>query len=113
MHCFELRTANVDYYVGEDPNFNAKENGGTAGGAGAGGLVVPPQALETGLGVHLAKAWETAIRQALLPVAPGPSAAAAATPASAAAQSQQARSQSLFLSSLLCFFLQRDRVLYN
>ncbi|XP_076313732.1 serine/threonine-protein kinase D3-like isoform X2 [Tachypleus tridentatus] len=35
-HCFELRTANVDYYVGEDP--------------------------------EAAKGWESAIRQALMPV---------------------------------------------
>ncbi|EFX86325.1 hypothetical protein DAPPUDRAFT_308512 [Daphnia pulex] len=60
MHCFELRTANVDYYIGEDPHFGQKENGN-----GASAL---PQALETGLGVHLAKSWETAIRQALLPL---------------------------------------------
>ncbi len=60
MHCFELRTANVDYYIGEDPNFGQKENGNAASAL--------PQALETGLGVHLAKSWETAIRQALLPL---------------------------------------------
>ncbi|KAL1114945.1 hypothetical protein AAG570_007768 [Ranatra chinensis] len=46
MHCFELRTANVDYYVGEDSNC----------GRGDGAL--------------MAKSWETAIRQALMPVAP-------------------------------------------
>ena len=51
----------MDYYVGEDPNFGQKgENGNTA--------AAQPQALETGLGVHLAKSWETAIRQALLPL---------------------------------------------
>nr|CAH0105340.1 unnamed protein product [Daphnia galeata] len=60
MHCFELRTANVDYYIGEDPHFGQKENGN--------GAAALPQALETGLGVHLAKSWETAIRQALLPL---------------------------------------------
>jgi len=63
MHCFEIRTANVDYYIGEDPNYGQKENG-------SGASALPPQALETGLGVHLAKSWETAIRQALLPVTP-------------------------------------------
>ncbi|CAG2058255.1 unnamed protein product, partial [Timema podura] len=57
MHCFELRTANVDYYVGEDPLYGQKE--------GAGVNLPPP---DTGVGVHLAKAWETAIRQALMPV---------------------------------------------
>ena len=62
MHCFELRTANVDYYIGEDPNFGNKDSGVVAAAL--------PQALETGLGVHLAKSWETAIRQALLPHTP-------------------------------------------
>ncbi|XP_046421888.1 serine/threonine-protein kinase D3 isoform X1 [Neodiprion virginianus] len=54
MHCFELRTANVDYYVGEDPLHS-----------GATGQM-PPQ--ESGVGAHLAKSWETSIRQALMPV---------------------------------------------
>nr|CAD7256447.1 unnamed protein product [Timema shepardi] len=57
MHCFELRTANVDYYVGEDPLYGQKE--------GASVNLPPP---DTGVGVHLAKSWETAIRQALMPV---------------------------------------------
>lgn len=57
MHCFELRTANVDYYVGEDPIYG--KPGGT-------GTAVPPA--ETGVGVHLAKTWENTIRQALMPV---------------------------------------------
>ncbi|XP_038206511.1 serine/threonine-protein kinase D1 [Zerene cesonia] len=48
MHCFELRTANVDYLVGA-------EEGGCA----------PP---ESGLGAYLARSWETAIRHALLPL---------------------------------------------
>lgn len=61
MHCFELRTANLDYYIGEDPNFGQKGENGNAASA-------LPQALETGLGIHLAKSWETAIRQALLPL---------------------------------------------
>lgn len=54
MHCFELRTANVDYYVGEDPLHE-----------GATGQL-PPQ--ESGIGAHLARSWETSIRQALMPV---------------------------------------------
>ncbi|RZF33878.1 hypothetical protein LSTR_LSTR009902 [Laodelphax striatellus] len=58
MHCFELRTANVDYFVGEDPYFGRKE--GTA-------INLPPT--ESGIGAHLAKSWETSIRQALMPVA--------------------------------------------
>jgi len=73
MHCFEMRTANVDFYVGEDPNFGQKENGNAASAL--------PQALETGLGVHLAKSWETVIRQALLPLTPqGPTSTASPTP---------------------------------
>ncbi|CAH4034151.1 unnamed protein product [Pieris brassicae] len=48
MHCFELRTANVDYLVG------AEEAGGSAP--------------ESGLGAYLARSWETAIRHALLPL---------------------------------------------
>ncbi|CAK1547534.1 unnamed protein product [Leptosia nina] len=48
MHCFELRTANVDYLVG------AEEAGCS-----------PP---ESGLGAYLARSWETAIRHALLPL---------------------------------------------
>jgi protein kinase D len=54
MHCFELRTANVDYFVGEDPLFTAP------------GTNMPPA--ESGIGAHLAKSWETTIRQALMPV---------------------------------------------
>ena len=78
MHCFELRTANVDFYVGEDPNFGQKENGN--------GASAPPQALETGLGVHLAKSWETVIRQALLPLTPqAPASTASPTPPSQSA----------------------------
>lgn len=59
MHCFELRTANLDYFVGEDPLFGTKDPTK---------ITMPPQ--ETGIGSHLAKSWETAIRQALMPVTP-------------------------------------------
>ncbi|XP_059475942.1 serine/threonine-protein kinase D1 isoform X2 [Neocloeon triangulifer] len=54
MHCFELRTANVDYYVGEDPLFTAP------------GTSMPPA--DSGIGSHVARSWETSIRQALMPV---------------------------------------------
>ncbi|XP_013135631.1 PREDICTED: serine/threonine-protein kinase D1 isoform X2 [Papilio polytes] len=54
MHCFELRTANVDYMVGVDPAW-----------AGAAGAVPPPP---SGVGAYLARSWETAVRQALMPV---------------------------------------------
>ncbi|XP_014610982.1 PREDICTED: serine/threonine-protein kinase D3 isoform X4 [Polistes canadensis] len=54
MHCFELKTSTVDYFVGEDPTYG--ENNGQ----------VP--APESGIGVHVARSWETNIRQALMPV---------------------------------------------
>ena len=52
MHCFELRTANVDYFVGEEP---------VAGKDKAPPIVNLP---DTGVGMDLAKvspslAWET------------------------------------------------------
>ncbi|XP_047537020.1 serine/threonine-protein kinase D1 isoform X1 [Vanessa atalanta] len=53
MHCFELRTANVDYLVGVDPAWQ--------GGAAP----LPPP--ESGVGAYLARSWETALRHALLP----------------------------------------------
>ncbi|KAJ8672906.1 hypothetical protein QAD02_004167 [Eretmocerus hayati] len=54
MHCFELRTANIDYFVGED----------LCHGSERGALPAP----ESGIGAHLARSWETSIRQALMPV---------------------------------------------
>ena len=54
MHCFELRTANIDYYVGEDLLYGNER-----------GQLPPP---ESGIGAHLARSWETSIRQALMPV---------------------------------------------
>ncbi|XP_058801988.1 serine/threonine-protein kinase D1 isoform X2 [Phymastichus coffea] len=57
MHCFELRTANVDYYVGEDLMYGSERK------------QLPPP--ESGVGAHLARSWETSIRQALLPVTSG------------------------------------------
>lgn len=60
MHCFEIRTANLDYFVGEDPLFGIKDPT----------KINMPQQQETGIGSHLAKSWETAIRQALMPVTP-------------------------------------------
>uniref|UniRef100_A0A667YYG2 Serine/threonine-protein kinase n=1 Tax=Myripristis murdjan TaxID=586833 RepID=A0A667YYG2_9TELE len=45
-HCFELITGTMRYFVGEDPN------------------TLPP----LGVGREVAKAWESAIRQALMPV---------------------------------------------
>jgi len=57
MHCFEIRTANVDYFVGEEPV--ARKDGVP--------VVNPP---ESGLGAYLARGWETDIRRALMPVTP-------------------------------------------
>lgn len=53
MHCFEVRTANVDYLVGVDP---------ALGGAAP----LPPP--DSGVGAYLARSWETAVRHALMPV---------------------------------------------
>jgi len=88
MHCFELRTANLDYYIGEDPNFGQKGENGNAASA-------LPQALETGLGIHLAKSWETAIRQALLPLT---NSSQGATPPGAQAAPSMKRENPLSLS---------------
>lgn len=56
-HCFQIRTPNIDYYVGQDPLLAYKVGEP---------LVLPPP--DSGIGAHLAKSWETAIRQALMPV---------------------------------------------
>lgn len=58
LHCFEIRTANVDYFVGQDPLYNLKDSEPM--------LSLPPP--DSGVGAYLAKSWETAIRQALMPV---------------------------------------------
>lgn len=57
MHCFEIRTANVDYFVGQDPLYGLHESNS---------VTLPPS--DSGIGAYLAKSWETSIRQALLPV---------------------------------------------
>ncbi|GBP49881.1 hypothetical protein EVAR_83831_1 [Eumeta japonica] len=62
MHCFELRTANVDYMVGVDPLTPVS---GTGAGAGSSAPLPLPN---SGVGAYLARSWETAIRHALLPV---------------------------------------------
>ncbi|XP_052744203.1 serine/threonine-protein kinase D1 isoform X2 [Bicyclus anynana] len=53
MHCFELRTANVDYLVGVDPAWQG------------GGAPLPPP--DSGVGAYLARSWETALRHAMMP----------------------------------------------
>uniref|UniRef100_A0A8C4DF28 protein kinase C n=1 Tax=Dicentrarchus labrax TaxID=13489 RepID=A0A8C4DF28_DICLA len=51
-HCFELITGTMCYFVGEDPNT----------------LPSLPPTPNSGIGREVAKAWESAIRQALMPV---------------------------------------------
>ncbi|XP_063831177.1 serine/threonine-protein kinase D1 [Ostrinia nubilalis] len=57
MHCFEVRTANVDYMVGVDPSWQLPP---------AAAPPLPPP--DSGVGAYLARSWETAVRQALMPV---------------------------------------------
>jgi protein kinase D len=62
MHCFEIRTANVDYFVGQDPLYDLQDGNN---------VNLPPP--DSGIGAYLAKSWETSIRQALMPVTANPS----------------------------------------
>lgn len=57
MHCFEIRTENITYFVGEDPLYGGCDSS----------VALPPA--DSGVGAHLAKSWETSIRQARMPVA--------------------------------------------
>lgn len=50
MHCFELRTTLIDYFVGQE---------------GSEDTVPSP---DSGIGAYIATSWETSIRQALMPV---------------------------------------------
>lgn len=56
-HCFQIRTTNIDYYVGQDPLLTYKIGEP---------LLIPPT--DSGIGAHLAKSWEITIRQAMMPV---------------------------------------------
>lgn len=56
-HCFQIRTTNVDYFVGQDPLLSYKVGEP---------LLIPPA--DSGIGAHLAKSWEVTIRQAMMPV---------------------------------------------
>lgn len=56
-HCFQIRTTNVDYFVGQDPLLSYKVGEP---------LLIPP--VHSGIGAHLAKSWEITIRQAMMPV---------------------------------------------
>ncbi|XP_041090545.1 serine/threonine-protein kinase D2-like [Polyodon spathula] len=53
-HCFEIVTGNMRYFVGEEPSISP----------GSPNSIVP----NSGVGGEVAKAWENAIRQALMPV---------------------------------------------
>ncbi|CAJ1065432.1 serine/threonine-protein kinase D2 [Xyrichtys novacula] len=67
-HCFELITGTMCYFVGEDPNTLPPPSPGNPS-------TFPPQtppspsqvAPNSGIGREVAKAWESAIRQALMP----------------------------------------------
>uniref|UniRef100_A0A4W5MN58 Serine/threonine-protein kinase n=1 Tax=Hucho hucho TaxID=62062 RepID=A0A4W5MN58_9TELE len=56
-HCFEIITATMVYYVGENNS----------------GHFHNPALAATGVGLEVAQGWEKAIRQALMPVTPQPS----------------------------------------
>lgn len=61
-HCFEIITATMVYYVGEN-NCSHYHS---------------PALAASGVGMEVAQGWEKAIRQALMPVTPQPSVASAA-----------------------------------
>lgn len=56
-YCFELRTNNVVYYIGQDPLVGVKEEHAVR---------LPPP--ESGIGSDIAKGWETSIKQAFMHV---------------------------------------------
>ncbi|KAK0144980.1 Serine/threonine-protein kinase D3 [Merluccius polli] len=62
LHCFEIITSTMVYYVGENN----------------GGHYHSPALAASGVGTEVAQGWEKAIRQALMPVTPQPSVATAA-----------------------------------
>ena len=62
VHCFEIITSTMVYYVGENH----------------GGHYHSPTLAASGVGTEVAQGWEKAIRQALMPVTPQSSVASAA-----------------------------------
>ncbi|KAK1785920.1 hypothetical protein P4O66_017672, partial [Electrophorus voltai] len=62
-HCFEIVTGTIRYFVGEDPNPTPSQSSSISGPSSL-NSVVP----NSGMGLEVAKAWESAIRQALMPV---------------------------------------------
>ncbi|XKL69676.1 hypothetical protein PGB90_007445 [Kerria lacca] len=57
MHCFEIKTVNLIYFVGLDP-FYGVVNGSN----------VKLPSSDSGIGSHLAKSWETILKHALMPI---------------------------------------------
>lgn len=67
-HCFELITGTMCYFVGEDPNTLpsvSSSNSQTVPQTPPSPSLVQPN---SGIGREVANAWESAIRQALMPV---------------------------------------------
>ncbi|XP_037947137.1 serine/threonine-protein kinase D3 [Teleopsis dalmanni] len=56
-YCFEIRTASVSYYVGQDPLVGMREEQPVR---------LPPP--DSGIGTDIAKSWETSIKQAYMHV---------------------------------------------
>lgn len=65
-HCFEIMTGTMIYFVGEDPNTTPSPSSSLSGLP----ISITPSnvAPNSGVGREFAKGWETAIRQALMPV---------------------------------------------
>lgn len=62
-HCFEIVTGTMRYFVGEDPNTTSSHSPSMSTSVSP--INVAPN---SGVGREVAKGWETAIRQALMPV---------------------------------------------
>lgn len=68
MHCFEIRTANVDFFVGEDSSQVAKHNSANFS------INLTECCIQTDGAVgdpDYMKSWETVIRHAFMPVQSG------------------------------------------
>lgn len=65
-HCFEIMTGTMIYFVGEDPNTTPSPSSSESGLP----ISFTPCSVapNSGVGREFAKGWETAIRQALMPV---------------------------------------------
>lgn len=55
-YCFQIRTTNIDYFVGQNTPTNTSRDSQ---------ILTSPN---SGVGAHLAKSWETTIRQAMMPI---------------------------------------------